>query len=153
MSIYKTAKMKQVLFLAVSCLLVCACNKDTKSDGIAHSLNGQWRLTLVKDNNAGTTLTKPVSLQKDVDITIIMKTATDGTFTGVTPTNQIAENNFYTDIKQAISIPVLSMTKVSETPWGDEFVSNIRDAKTYFFDASGLLNIVTTNKTLGFVKQ
>jgi hypothetical protein len=107
----------------------------------------------VKENNSGVISTKPSSLQREVEISITMKTFSAGIFTGVTPTNQITENNFFVDTKQSISIPVLGMTKVSETPWGDEFVSNIREAKQYYFDADGVLNIITRFKTLSFQKQ
>jgi len=53
---------------------------------------------------------------------------------------------------QALSIPVLAMTKVMETSWGNEFVSNICNSQTYGFDIHKMLHIKTTTKTLVFQK-
>jgi hypothetical protein len=150
LSTTKRAIMKQISSLAFICFLLFSCNKP---GDVPISLNGVWRMIKVKENNSGVISTKPSSLQREVEISITMKTFSAGIFTGVTPTNQITENNFFVDTKQSISIPVLGMTKVSETPWGDEFVSNIREAKQYYFDADGVLNIITRFKTLSFQKQ
>lgn len=145
--------MKQISSLAFICFLLFSCNKSVDAGSVPESLNGVWRMIKVKENSSGITSTKPSSLQGEVEISITTKTSSTGIFTGVTPSNQITENNFFVDTKQSISIPVLGMTKVSETPWGDEFVANIREAKQYYFDTRGILNIITRFKTLSFQKQ
>ena len=42
------------------------------------------------------------------------------------------------------------MTKLWETPWGNELVANICSAYAYHFDKDGNLVIMTANKTLIF---
>ena len=115
-------------------------------------LNGKWKMIIVKDNLFGTTVTKPSYVQKDVEITFTVVNASGGTFIGKTPTNEIWQNNFYIGANHTLSIPVLSMTKVMETSWGNEFVSNICSSQTYSFDVHKMLHIKTTKKTLVFQK-
>ena len=122
--------------------------KKTVPDNIA----GTWKMVIVKDNATNSSITRPPSIEKEVIITFVPTSASAGTFTGETPTNIIYENPYSLGANQAISIPVLSMTKVSETSWGSEFVDNIIDAQQYSFEAGGKLNIKTINKTLIFRK-
>ena len=145
--------MKQLLFpIAIISATLFSCQKQNSTDRTHLSLDGKWRMIIVKDNISRMTMTKPSSIQGDVDITFTTVNAPNGTFIGNTPTNNIGLNNFYVGPNQAITIPVLSMTKVMETSWGNEFVDNIRNSQEYNFEAGNRLNIKTTSKILTFQK-
>jgi hypothetical protein len=145
--------MKQILFLtAIISLVLFSCKKTSSADPIPTSLEGKWRMILVKDNASGFTIPKPSSIQGDVDITFTTTSTTNGTFVGNTPTNDIWKNDYSIGLNQSIAIPVLAMTKVAETSWGILFVDNIRSSKEYGFEMGGKLNIKTTDKTLTFRK-
>ena len=119
------------------------------SDTIPGSLEGTWKMILVTDNVTHVSITKPSSILQDVIITF----TSSGIFTGKTPTIDINQNPYSLGANSAISIPVLSMTKVAETSWGAEFVNNITEAVQYNFRTGGILEIRTTNKKLSFLKQ
>lgn len=145
--------MKQIFFLiALINLTLFSCKKTNSVDPITTSLNGKWRMILVKDNASSLTTTKPSSIQGDVDITFTSTSMTNGTFVGNTPTNAISKNDYSIGANQSITIPVLVMTKVGESSWGILFVDNIRSSQEYSFEIGGKLNIKTTNKTLTFRK-
>lgn len=147
--------MKQTLFIILLAVLTqtsCTkksdiCNCDP-SDPI--SLNGKWRMIIVKDNTSGSETTKPLSIKGDVDIIFTISNSANGTFIGNTPTNEIWPNDFSVGLNQSLIIPDLSMTKVGETSWGNEFVDNIRSSQAYSFENCNKLTIKTTNKTLTF---
>ncbi len=145
--------MKQIFFLiAIISLTLFSCKKTNLVDPIPTSIDGKWRMILVKDNASGLTTTKPSSIQGDVNITFTSTSTTNGTFVGNTPTNDIWKNDYSIGANQSIIIPVLSMTKVGETSWGILFVDNIRSSQEYSFEIGGKLNIKTTSKTLSFQK-
>lgn len=145
--------MKQAfLFIAVISLILFSCKKPNTADQALPSLSGAWRMIIAADNASGLTISKPPSIQGNVDITFIPGIATGGTFTGLTPSNQIGRSDYTTGPNQSLTISNLFMTKIYETSWGAEFVNNIRSAKRYSFDKSGRLFIVTTDKTLTFIK-
>jgi hypothetical protein len=145
--------MKKILSLVVLFgLIQVGCKKTNKSDSVPTSLNGKWRMIIVKENATGLTSTKPSSIQGDVEITFTSMSTTNGTFFGNTPTNGIGENDYFIGLNKSMSIPDLGMTKVAETSWGNEFVKNIRDAREYSFEVGGKLNIKTAEKTLTFQK-
>lgn len=145
--------MKQISIpLALICMVVFSCQRGD-GDSIQTSLDGNWRMIMVKDNISGATITKPSSIQGEVDIIFSSLNSTNGTFVGNTPTNTIAENNFFIGANQALTIPVLSMTKVMETSWGSEFVDNIRNSQSYGFEPDDRLTIRTNLKTLVFQKR
>jgi len=110
-------------------------------------------MIIVKENISGSSTTKPSSILGDVDITFTSINPTNGTFIGNTPSNDIEPNDYSVGPNQSLTIPNLSMTKVGETPWGNEFVDNIRSSQQYTFENCIRLNIKTTNKTLTFQKQ
>jgi heat shock protein HslJ len=89
---------------------------------------------------------QPIFLEASLSI------AQNGTFTGVTPTNQIWESSYSTGSNQSLAVSNVLMTKLAETSWGAEFINNIRDAERYSFDKSGRLIIITTDKTLTFIR-
>ncbi len=145
-----------VLLMPLLALMLCSCKK-TVSDTVPTSIDGTWKMIIVKENSTNASIIKPSSIQGDVIITFVSNTSTTGTFSGNTPTNDITgydtlSNTYMLGPNQAISIPTLSITKVSETPWGSHFVDNIREAQQYSFESRGKLNIRTTNKTLTFQK-
>ena len=145
--------MKQILFLTILfSLTIFSCKKSDSIDSIPTSLDGKWRMIVVKENISGLTTTKPSSISGEVEITFTSTNSTNGTFVGITPSNDILQNDYSVGLNQTITIPNLSMTKVMETSWGDEFVENIRDCETYNFEIGRKLNIVTVNKTLTFEK-
>jgi hypothetical protein len=144
--------MKQLLFIiSLLGLTQFSCTKSNSCTPA--SLDGKWRMIIVKDNISGSSTTKPASIQGDVDIIFTSSSSTAGTFVGNTPTNEIESNGYSTGQNQSLTIPNLSMTKVAETLWGKEFVDNIRSATAYNFKGCDNLNIKTTNKTLTFQKQ
>ena len=146
--------MKQVLvFAAIIGLAVFGCKKSGSPVPAADSLAGTWKMIAVTDNASGAATTKPSSIQKDVTLTFTVANPNAGTFTGLTPTNDIWTNNYTIGANHAISIPSLAMTKVSETSWGLLLVDNICFSQTYSLQAGRLLNIRTLNKTLLFQKQ
>ena len=145
--------MKQTfLFIAIISLTLFSCKKPNSVDPIPTSLEGKWRMIIVKENASGFTTIKPSSIQGNVDITFTPTITTNGTFMGNTPTNDIAQSDYSTGTNQSLTVSNLLMTKVAETSWGKEFVDNIRSSEEYSFDKSGRLNIKTTFKTLTFKK-
>ena len=110
-------------------------------------------MVAVKDNNSGSAITKPASVQSDVDITFSETSNNSGTFYGHTPTNNISQSDYLTGANQLLTISFLAMTKVEETSWGNEFVANVREAQHYSFESNGNLNIKTINKILTFQRQ
>ena len=140
--------MKQASLFILFIMLLFSCGKQN-FDG---TLDGTWRMVLVKDNTTGATITKPTSIQGNVEITFTTVNSTTGTFFGKTPSNEIWQNDYQTGPNRSITILSLSMTKVGETSWGNEFVDNIRDSQEYSFDAGGRLTIKTMAKSLVFQK-
>src|SRR5687768_922757 len=109
---------KFIFFLLISYGLLLSCNKA--GDDIPTSFEGTWKMILVKDNVTNTFTSKPSSIHKDVIINFNPSGTSGGSFTGMTPTNDIMQNTYSVGPNQTISIPVLSMTKVAETSWGAE---------------------------------
>lgn len=148
--------MKSLLLISLIGLMFFSCKKAVEHN-IPASIDGSWKMTVVKDNATNALLAKPSSIAGDVIITFVPDSDTTGTFSGNTPSNVFTgfgvwSNTYSLGHDQAISIPNLSMTKVGETTWGAHFVDNIRDARHYSFEAGGRLNIKTTKKTLIFTK-
>ncbi len=146
--------MKHVfLFITFISLTLFSCKKPSYADPEISSLNGTWRMIIAADNASGLATTKPSSILGNVDITFTPDMATGGTFTGLTPSNQIGVSDYSTGPNHTLAVSNLFMTKLAETLWGAAFVNNIRSAKRYGFDKSGRLIIVTTDKTLTFIKR
>ena len=145
--------MKQVIVLiAVIGWTLFSCKKSDSLAPIPTALDGKWRMIIVKENVSGLTTTKPSTVQGDVDITFTSTSSTNGTFIGNTPTNDIWQNEYSIGANLSMTIPCLSMTKVMETSWGNEFVDNIRNSHEYSFEIGGILKIKTPDKTLTFRK-
>jgi len=151
--------MKRILFLTIMIGLAQAACKKTDTQRLTLSprpaatpLDGSWRMIRVIDMASNTTTIKPANIPNDVDITFTSITATNGTFIGVTPTNQIWENDYSTGAGETLSIPSLGITKAWETDWGFLFVGHIRSALAYHFETSDILNIRTASKILVFRK-
>jgi hypothetical protein len=147
--------MKQLFLLtAIISIIFTSCDKSKPycDKPIPSSLDGKWRMIMVKENVSGITISKPAAVEGEVDIQFTTANAEGGTFIGKTPTNDIWQNDFFTGANQAIHIPHLAMTKVMETSWGTEFVANILNAETYTFETGGRLHINTTAKILTFRK-
>lgn len=110
--------MKQAIFLiAIIGLTLFSCKKSDSIDPISTPLDGKWRMIIIKENVSGLTITKPSTIQGDVDITFSSTSSTNGTFMGNTPTNEIWQNDFSIGANQSFTIPCLAMTKVMETSW------------------------------------
>ena len=144
--------MKISFFLVLTGLLLFSCKKSEEGS-TSSSLEGTWKMILVKDNASTISITKPGSIQNDVIISFSTSSSSTGYFSGKTPTNTIGQSSYALAANQSISIPSMVMTKVAETTWGAEFVDHIREARQYNFPASGKLEIITLHKTLTFQKQ
>ena len=144
--------MKQTLFLLILIgFTYYSCNR--KDTVVPETLAGNWRMIIVKVNATGAVTTKPSSITGEVEIAFTPESTTNGSFIGRTPSNDIMKNDYSIGDNQSISIPVLSMTKVAETSWGNEFVDNIRSSQEYSFENCYTLRIRTANKTLIFKKR
>lgn len=111
-------------------------------------------MTRVIDMPSGVAMAKPASVTGDVQVTFSSSNNISGVFFGVTPTNEIWQNNFITGINQELSIHSLAMTKVMEYPWGNEFVQHFPEARRYGFDNEGQLHVFTsTSKELVFKRR
>ena len=142
--------MKQLcLLIAVIGITQFSCRRNDAAAPVATSLQGNWRMILVKDNSTRLSFAKPASIQGDVDITF---NTANNSFSGKTPTNDIWQSDFLAHPNLSLTIPFLSMTKVMETSWGNEFVGNICSSQSYTFESGGRLNIKTINRTLTFKK-
>jgi hypothetical protein len=139
------------LLIAMIGALFFSCEKNA-ADKAPISFEGTWKMIQVKEIASNSMIIKPSDIQGDVILKFIPVGTSAGSFTGNTPTNILATNNYTLGSNQAISIPALGMTKAWETSWGSEFVNNIRDAQYYSLEC-GRLNIKTTNKVLIFQKQ
>ena len=137
-------------FIAFLGLVLFSCSKEYSFESVPGNLQGTWRMFEVKDNSSGSLTTKPSDLPGDVEITFTSTGNISGILVGHTPTNIISESGYATDINQMLTIPALNMTKLWETPWGDEFVANVCSAYAYHFDSYGNLVIMTSNKALIF---
>lgn len=145
--------MKQVVIsIAIFTVTFFSCSRNNSTSGVQTVLDGKWRMIIVKDNVSGLIITKPSSIQGDVDITFASTGLTNGVFSGNTPTNEIAQNDYSLGNNMTISIPNLAMTKVAETSWGTEFVDHIRTSQQYAIELNGNLSIKTISKTLTFKK-
>jgi outer membrane protein assembly factor BamB len=139
-----------VAFIAFISLVLFSCSKEYSVESVPSTLKGTWRMFEVKDDHSGTLTTKPPDLSGDVVITFTATGNISGVLVGHTPTNIISESGYTTGINQVLTIPALNITKLWETPWGEEFVANICSTLAYHFDSDGHLMITTTNKTLIF---
>ena len=148
-----------ICFFAILSMVTFSCQKqnvaapkqnaDKSSPG---NLEGSWRMIAVTDNPTGIVMTKPSSVQNDVEITFSPVNDISGTFSGHTPTNDISGSDYSTGTNHLLNVLFLAMTKVAETSWGQEFVDNIRSSLQYGFDSGNNLIIKTTGKTLTFQK-
>lgn len=86
--------MKQLLAsIAITSVVFFSCSKSNFSNQTDTSLNGKWRMMTIKDNGSLVLTTKPAYLQGEVEITFTAISATTGTFTGITPSNDIWTND------------------------------------------------------------
>jgi len=146
--------MKIALSIVILSVTLLACQKQaTNNLATASTLSGNWKMIIVEDNQPGSAMTKPGSIQGDVIITFSSIAATPGTFYGHTPTNDISQSEYTIGANHLLTVLNLAMTKVAETSWGAEFVDNIRDAKSYSFEKNGNLDIKTAARTLVFQRQ
>ena len=136
--------------IAFLSLVLFSCSKEYSVESVPSALQGTWRMIEVKDNSTSLVTTKPSDLQGDVEITFTATGNISGTLAGHTPTNIISQSGYTTGINQLLTIPSLNMTKLWETPWGNEFVGNICSAFAYQFDKDRNLVIMTANRTLIF---
>lgn len=141
-----------LFFITILTLTLLSCSKKDSVNTVPASIEGKWRMTMVKDNVSGLATIKPSSIQGDVDITFTSTDLTNGIFSGNTPTNDIWPNDYSIGNKMTISIPNLAMIKVAETSWGSEFVDHIRNSREYFFETDGKLSTKTISKILTFKK-
>lgn len=143
--------MKPLALLILVSLLLFSCSRQTSIDSAPATLQGNWRMIIVKDNHSGLITTKPANVQGNVDITFTaINNNNAGVILGCTPTNRISQSGYSIGMNQQLAVSVLNMTKVQETVWGSEFVDHIRGAQQYHFESNGKLAIETTENTLIF---
>ena len=143
--------MNQIVpFIAFVSLVLFSCSKEYSFESVPSTLEGTWKMFEVKDNSSGALTTKPSNVPGDVEITFTATGNFSGVLVGHTPTNIISQGDYTTGINQMLTIPSLNITKLWETPWGNEFVANIRSAFAYHFDSNGNLIITTVDKMLIF---
>lgn len=136
--------------IAFASLVLFSCSKDYSIESVPSVLHGTWRMIEARDNGSASITTKPSDLHGDVEITFTPSGNASGLLTGFTATNIISASGYTTGKNQMLTIPALNMTKLWETPWGNQFVSNIRSTSAYHFDSNGNLLITTVGKTLVF---
>lgn len=141
------------ILVAFMSLVLFSCSRDM--DGLRPnntSLEGNWRMVVVKDNSTGFLSAKPGAITGDVDLSFVTVNSIKGFFNGKTPTNTLYADYTLGEI-DGISIPCVSATKVAETSWGLDFLHNITSADNYSFEEDGKLRIHTAKKTLFFEKN
>lgn len=144
--------MKHLFFLvAIIGITHLSCSRNNSTDPVSLPLAGKWRMILVTERSSGVRITKPASIQKDVDLVFSSTSSTDGTLSGNTPSN-VVEGNYVTGANRTFTMVYLSMTKVGETSWGSEFIENIHHSQEYSLESGDRLNIKTTGKILTFKK-
>ena len=141
---------RYILFLSIL-FLINSCKKSDSSNSSEPVLSGSWRMVLVKDLATGAVLSKPSTINGDVEITFKSINLTTGNIIGKTPTNTLSANYAIGD-NSTISIPTLSFSEAMETTWGNLFLNNVTSSHHYIFETTGGLNINTTNKIFIFQK-
>ncbi len=97
---------RSLILIPVLSLILFSCKKNV-SDLISPSLDGTWKMILVKDNAINTIMTKPASLYGDVIITFVSNDLSKGAFNGNTPTNELGPDIYSLGSNRTIFIPVL----------------------------------------------
>lgn len=140
------------ILAALFSLALFSCSRDMDRPLTTNnaSLEGRWRMIVVKDNASGFSHTKPGATPGDVDLTFVAVDTYKGFINGYTPTNKLYADYTVAEI-DVISIPSVAATKVSETAWGLYFLDNIRTSDSYSFE-EGRLRIHTQKMTLFFEK-
>lgn len=137
-----------IIFMILVGLIFFSCEKSS-STAVLHSIEGTWKMIIVRDIATDSHMIKPITVPGDVILSFDPIDSTKGVFSGNTPTNSFGPDFYSLTDPQNISIPVMNMTKVAETSWGQLFVDNIREASSYSF-SEGNLNIQTAGKILIF---
>jgi hypothetical protein len=151
-------KLPGILLTAILSLALFSCSRNADADLISTdkaSLEGNWRMVLVKDHTSGLTYAKPGAIPGDVDLTFVAVNSDNGFINGKTPTNTLfADYTVYTLAGEGkITIPSVAATKVAETSWGLDFLYNVTKSDSYSFTPDGKLRIHTEKKTLYFEKN
>lgn len=112
----------------------------------------------VKDNANDSMLTKPASINAEVEIVLSYSTSGKGKMSGHT-TIALVRGDFTVGVHKTFSMPAIYFDYSGvdmiwgSVEWDNEF-SNITISKDYFFDSEGRLNINTTNnKTILFLRE
>ena len=126
--------MNRFILLLSLLLLTFSCKRSDTNN--LKELSGSWRMVLVTDITTGASISKPSTINGEVDITFISVTFTTGTFNGRTPTNSLS-GEYSIGGNSTISIPAVSATKVIETTWGSYFLDNVTSSHNYFFAHNG----------------
>lgn len=148
-----TMKRPGLLVSLLALVLFSCTDKDSAALRTTNgTLEGNWRMSAVKDNNTGFVHGKPGAITGDVDVTFVTVSTANGFINGKTPTNTLNADYTLGDVDN-IYIPAVAATKVAETSWGLDFLYNITKADTYSFEEDGKLRIHTEKVTLYFVRN
>lgn len=141
------------LLAALLSLVLFSCSdKDIALKTTTGSLEGNWRMSAVKNNATGLVHTKPGAITGDVDITFVTVNSARGFINGKTPTNTL-NGDYSITPEDNIAFGPLMASKVAETSWGLDFLYSVNTADTYSFEEDGRLRIHTEKKTLFFVRN
>lgn len=139
--------MKSLSILIICTLSLLACRNNNRSAN--NALEGNWRMTMVKEISNGQTHLKPQGTIGDVALSLNFISATEGQILGNTPTNTLT-GSFIIAANNRITFTAVSATKVAETTWGNYFYSNTLFIERYALTTNGLLELSTPNLVLQF---
>lgn len=105
------------IFAAAFLVLMTACKKDKVSNP-QNSLEGQWKLVIVKDKSTGATYSSPAGSSRD----IIINFKTNG-FSGQTLRNSFSDGSYTLLNGSDITFGSFNMTKIAEDEWGSMFIT------------------------------
>lgn len=146
-------KRSGVLMAAFASLLLISCSRDADLLPNPGTLEGSWRMVIVKDNFTGLSHTKPGAITGEVKITFVAVEPRNGFFNGKTPTNVFSGDEYTVGDSGKLTIPTIASTDAIETSWGLDFFQNITKSDNYSIEPDGKLRIYTGKKTLYFERD
>lgn len=118
-SVFKTASMRiPGLFITTLILLFVGCKKEETPSTSQNSLDGEWKLVMVKDKGTGDQFFKLPGTSGDVVIRF-----SGNNFSGHTLINNLADGEYTFVNGSELTIGSFAMTKVMEDQWGGMFLT------------------------------
>lgn len=111
--------MKISMISVISLLtLLISCRKDADSPAVQNSLEGEWKLVMVKDKGTGDQFFKLPGTSGDVVIRF-----SGNNFSGHTLINNLADGEYTFVNGSELTIGSFATTKVIEDQWGSMFLT------------------------------